>query len=82
MHGKSIQGWAACAPTDADLMNRLLATVKNDILSVQTTAMELLGRLKDQRSIPVLEEASRTSGDVDVRKAAKDAFEEVGRVEQ
>lgn len=76
---QALKSWAACAPTDAELMNRLLATVKNDILSAQTTAMELLGRLKDQRSIPVLEEASRRSGDIDVRKAAKDALEEVRR---
>ncbi|HLE33486.1 MAG TPA: M1 family aminopeptidase [Bacteroidota bacterium] len=78
---QALKSWAACAPTDGQLINKLISTVKNDILAVQTTAMELLGVLKDARAIPVLEEAARRSGDIDVRKAARDALEEVRKVE-
>ena len=79
---QALKSWAACAPTDVKLIDQLLLTVKNDILAVQTAAMELLGRLKDARAIPVLEDAARKSGDIDVRKAARDALEEIRRVEQ
>lgn len=79
---QALRSWAACTPTDVKLIDQLLSTVKIDILAVQTTAMELLGTLKDARAIPVLEEAARRSGDIDVRKAARDALEEVRRVEK
>ena len=79
---QALKSWAACAPTDVKLIDQLFLTVKNDILAVQTAAMELLGRLKDARAIPVLEDAARKSGDIDVRKAARDALEEIRRVEQ
>ena len=78
---QALKSWAACAPTDGALMEKLLLTVRNDILSVQNNAMEILGKLKDPRAIPVLEETARKSGDIDVRKAARDALEEVRRVE-
>ncbi len=78
---QALKSWAACSPTDAQLMEKLISTVKNDILSVQNYAMEILGTLKDPRAIPVLEETARRSGDIDVRKAARDALEEVKRVD-
>lgn len=79
---QALKSWSVCAPTDVELMEKLIATVRNDILSVQNHAMEILGTLKDPRAIPVLEETARRSGDIDVRKAARDALEEVRRVEE
>jgi len=55
---QALKSWTACAPTDGMLLDQLLTTVKNDILSVQTTAMELLGTIKNARAIPVLEETA------------------------
>lgn len=78
---QALKSWVACAPTDGELLNRLLSTVKNDILSVQTTAIGLLGTMKNKEAVPVLEETARKNGDIDVRKAARDALEEIQRIE-
>ncbi len=77
---QALKSWTACAPGDKALLNQLFATVKNDILAVQTTAMKLLGMIRHESAIPILEEAAKRSGDIDVRKAARDALEEIRRI--
>lgn len=77
---QALNSWAACAPADPELTDALMTFAKSDILPVQTTALELLGRLKSERALPLLDELARTNGDGDVRKAARDALQEIQRM--
>jgi HEAT repeat protein len=79
---QALNSWAACAPADPELTDALMTFAKSDILPVQTTALELLGRLKSERALPFLDELVRTNGDGDVRKAARDALDEIRRLKE
>ena len=77
---QALNSWAALAPTDPQFIESLMMFAKKDILPVRTTAMTLLGKLKIQRALPVLEEIAKKNGDSDIRKFATDAMEEIQRV--
>lgn len=77
---QALLAWAACTPSDPQLINVLIASARNEVLRVRQKAIELLGKLKPQRAVPVLEELSRKDGDGDIRHAAKKALEGIQRV--
>lgn len=77
---QALKAWAACAPTDPQLIDVLLHAGKHDILPVRATAFAFLAKLKVEGALPQLEDIARTDGDGDIRKAAKDAVEEIRRV--
>ncbi|MGH2568789.1 MAG: M1 family aminopeptidase, partial [Bacteroidota bacterium] len=78
---QALKSWAACVPTDPQLIDALILFAQKDILPVRTTAITLLGKLKIERALPALERISLMNGDSDIRKFAKDAMEEIQRVE-
>ena len=80
MRQTALTTWAACSPTDPQLIERLLVSATMDILPVREKAIELLGKLKIERALPALEDIVRTNGDGDVRKDAQDAIDEIRRV--
>jgi len=77
---QALSAWAACAPTDPQLIDALMKFAKDDILPVRATAIALLGKLKIARAVPMLEEISTKNGDSDIRKIASDALEQIRRV--
>ncbi len=79
---QALNSWGACAPSDPQFIDALLKVAKNDILPVRSTAITLLGKLKIEQALPVLEEIRAKNGDSDIRKAAKDAIEEIQRMQR
>jgi len=53
---QALKTWATCSPTDPELHDRLILAASADILSVRSTALELLGSLKIERALPALQE--------------------------
>ncbi len=76
----ALSAWAQCAPADPQLHEALIAAAQNEVLRVRQKSIELLGRLKVGRAIPALQQLATTDGDGDIRKAARDAIEEIERV--
>jgi len=79
MRAQALSAWAAIAPTDPQLIDALIRAAKNDILPVRSTAIALLGTMKVERALQVLEEVATKNGDSDIRKFANDAIEEIRR---
>jgi aminopeptidase N len=77
---EALNAWAACAPTDPQLIETLLASSRRGIAAVRQTAMSHLAALKIAKAIPILEELERNDGDGDIRKAAGNAVEEIRRL--
>lgn len=77
---QALVAWAACGPTDPKLIDALIGSVKKEALRVRQKAIELLGNLKVERAVPVLEELSLRDGDSDIRKPAQDAVDEIRRM--
>jgi len=75
----ALRAWAACAPGDVQLQRSLITAAKSEVLRVRQKALELLGKLKVEAAVAALEELSRKDGDGDIRKAARDALEEIER---
>lgn len=82
VRAQALSAWAACAPTDPQLVDVLIHAAKNDILPVRSTAIALLGKMKVERALPALEEVATQNGDSDIRKFANDAIEEIRRVKK
>jgi HEAT repeat protein len=79
VRAQALSAWAASAPTDPQLIDALIRAAKNDILPVRSTAIALLGTMKVERALQVLEEVATKNGDSDIRKFANDAIEEIRR---
>jgi aminopeptidase N len=80
IRAQALTAWRACSPTDPQLVDTLLKFAKEDILPVRSTAIALLGKMKVERALPVLEEIATKDGDSDIRTLAKDAIEEIQRM--
>ncbi|MBI2620136.1 MAG: HEAT repeat domain-containing protein, partial [Ignavibacteriales bacterium] len=76
---QALNTWAACAPTDPQLLERLILSARTDILPVRTAALELLGKLRDEQALTSLQEVAFKNGDPDIRKAARDTIEKIRR---
>lgn len=77
---QALTTWAACAPTDVQLINRLTSFAKNDILPVRLTAIEILAQLGVREALPALEEVAASNGDSDIRHAARRAIDNIRRL--
>lgn len=77
---QALTTWAACAPADLQLINRLTSFARNDILPVRLTAIEILAQLGVREALPALEEVAAYNGDSDIRHAARLAIEAIQRL--
>jgi hypothetical protein len=77
---QALKTWAACAPGDQGLADRLASFAQSDILPVRLTAIELLAKLKITGAIPILEDVIRKNGDSDIRDAARKAVDDIRKV--
>jgi HEAT repeat protein len=77
----ALKAWAACSAGDPELATRLIDAARSEILPVREEAMALLGQLKIEQALPVLEELAARNGDSDVRNSARTAIDKILRGE-
>ena len=77
----ALKAWAACSAGDPELATRLIDAARGEILPVREEAMALLGQLKIEQALPVLEELAARNGDSDVRNSARTAIDKILRGE-
>jgi aminopeptidase N len=73
--------WAACSPADPELARALITAAEKEILPVREEALTLLGELKIEEALPVLEELAAHNGDSDIRNSARTAIDKILRGE-
>ncbi|MBE0558542.1 MAG: HEAT repeat domain-containing protein, partial [Proteobacteria bacterium] len=78
---EALGAWAACSPADPDLARALIEAAKTEILPVREKALTLLGKLKIEQALPVLEELAAQNGDSDIRNSARTAIDKILRGE-
>lgn len=76
----ALAAWEASAPDDAELHRVLLASLEEPPYPVQKHAIEALGRLAVREAAPVLEELIASAVDPTFTDLAREALEEIQRV--
>jgi aminopeptidase N len=77
----ALQAWAACAPNDKELHNTLTALAQSPVYALQQTAISMLGDLHVGDASAALQEILSQNADANLTVAAKNALEEMKRVE-
>jgi aminopeptidase N len=78
----ALNAWAACAPNDQALHQTLIDLIPSQIYSLQQSALNLLGRLQVSAAKPALQEVLSQNADANFAVAARNALEEIQRVEK
>ncbi len=77
---EALDAWVACAPEDPELHRLLATSAEHEVLLMREKAIRLLGELKVESALPILQRLARADGDSDVRALARDAITEIRRV--
>ena len=77
----ALHAWKSSAPQDDELHSTLIRILDFAPFGVQLPAIEMLGDLRVNKAIPVLEGILKNSGDIHFRSAASLALKKISRVE-
>ena len=78
----ALNAWAACAPNDKELHQTLIDLVPSQIYGLQQTALNMLGRLQVSAAKTILQEVLTQNADANFIVAARNALEEIARVDK
>ncbi len=78
----ALNAWAACAPNDKELHQTLIALIPSQIYLLQQSALNLIGRLHVSAAKAPLQEVLAQNADANFTVAARNALEEIARVEK
>ena len=76
----ALAAWKSCASDDPKLHKVLMNYAEYGKYSVQWYSIELLGSLRVEEAMPILEKISKESGDNDLRVRAEEALFKIKRV--
>lgn len=78
----ALTAWAACAPNDNELHQTLIALIPSQIYLLQQAALNLIGRLQVSAAKPALQKVLSQNADANFTVAARNALEEIKRMEK
>jgi len=78
----ALQAWASCAPNDKELHKTLMDLIPSQIYLLQQSALNMIGSLHVSEAKAALQEVLAQNADANLTAAARNALEEIARLEK